>query len=223
AGDEGSWTSCSAGVLERAASDAAPAPGCRSRARSRGPWRRPGGRCTISASRHPCGRLPAHRPPGIMARQRSRALRVLSEFEAIVDWARHHARRARGGGPFRIEPYRGHGTRERLVLRGRVLEGEPIPPADEKDSAWRNLVHTLRRIESDEVPAARLRARMGGREWDTVADDEGYFLFDLDVSLPEGGPPWHPVELELLDPVAPDGVPVRATGYALVPPESARF
>ncbi len=158
-----------------------------------------------------------------MARQYDGVLRVLSEVEAVVDWVRYRALRRGGGGPFRIVPYRGHGTRDRLVIRGRVLEGEPIPSASEHDSAWRNLLHTLRRIESDEVPAARLRARIGSREWETVADDEGYFEFDLEVSLPAAGPVWHPVEMELLDPVQPGVPPARATGYAIVPPEAARF
>jgi phosphatidate phosphatase APP1 len=150
--------------------------------------------------------------------------RMLGEVEAIVDWARDRVRGERGQGPFRIVPYRGHGTPRLLHLRGRVLEGEPIPSARLEDSTWRNLLHTLRRMESDEVPAARVRARLGSRAWEALADDEGYFDLRLEPGepLPDGGV-WHPVELELLDPLNEDGSGARATGRVLVPPRGARF
>ena len=145
---------------------------------------------------------------------------ALAEVEAIVDWLQY---RKRGKGPFRILPYRGHGTPERFHLKGRVLEGEPIPAATAADSPWRNLFHTLRRLETAEVPAARIRATIGRGSREVLADDEGYF----EVSLPADVPAtecevWRPVELQLLDPPQP-GPMGRATGYVLVPPEQARF
>ncbi len=157
-----------------------------------------------------------------MGRPRGMAAWLLAEAEAAVDWARHQVR-GPDRGPLRIVPYRGHGTRERLYLRGRVLRGDPIPAASAEDSAWRNLLHTLRRLESDEVPAARVRARIGGVEADALADDEGYFEFDLAVATPEEDREvWRAIELELLDPVGPEG-PARAVGHALVPPVEASF
>jgi phosphatidate phosphatase APP1 len=126
-------------------------------------------------------------------------------------------------GPLRIVPYRGHGTREMLYLKGRVLRGAPIPAASARDSAWRNFVNTLRRLESDEVPAARVRARIGDTTADTLTDDEGYFDFELPAITPlEDREVWRAIELELLDPVGEEGA-ARATGYALVPPPEARF
>lgn len=150
--------------------------------------------------------------------------RALSEVEAVVDWTRDRVRGERGRGPFRIVPYRGHGTGDALHIRGRVLEGTPVPAASAEDSAWRNFVHTVRRIESDEVPAARVRARAGGTVVDTLADDEGYF--DVRIQPATGQHTshiWHPVELELLDPVAEGAEPARATGRVVVPPATARF
>jgi phosphatidate phosphatase APP1 len=150
------------------------------------------------------------------------ASRILNEAEAAFDWLRYQVRRSRGG-PCRIIPYAGHGTRHRVHLVGRVLEGEPIPPASEKDSAWRNLLNTLRRLETDEIPAARVRARVGDAVQEVVADDEGYFRVALDVeSEPGPGPLWLPVELQLLDPPPSPGQG-RATGCALVPAPDARF
>jgi phosphatidate phosphatase APP1 len=157
-----------------------------------------------------------------MAKVRGVASWLLNEAEAATDWLRHQVR-GTDRGPLRIVPYRGHGTREVLYLKGRVLRGAPIPAANASDSAWRNLVHTLRRLESDEVPAARVRARVGSVETETLSDDEGYFEFAIPVeTAAEECEVWRSVELELLDPVESEG-PARAVGRALVPPADARF
>jgi phosphatidate phosphatase APP1 len=146
--------------------------------------------------------------------------RAVGEIEAIADWARY---RKRGSGPFRIVAYRGHGTRERFYLKGRVLEGEPIRSASTRDTPLQNLLHTLRRLESDEVPAARVRARVGASVVEVLADDEGYFEVSLAADAPAAEcEVWRPVELELIDPPEP-GPLGRATGQVLVPPEQARF
>lgn len=147
--------------------------------------------------------------------------RIVSEVESAVDRVRARGRRE---GPFRIVPYRGHGTTQTLYVRGRVLEGKPIPPADERDSAWRNLVNTVRRLETDEVPGARIRARSGDAMADAVADEEGYFEFELDAHTFAGeGEIWRAVHLELLEPLDRDGRGATATARVLVPPENPAF
>ena len=154
---------------------------------------------------------------GLLIRGLTRAVR---EVEAIVDWVQY---RKRGMGPYRIVPYRGHGTPERFHLKGRVLQGEPIPPASTFDTPLRNMLHTLRRLESDEVPAARVRARVGEHTQEVLTNDEGYFELSLSADVPATEcEVWRPIELELLDPVE-EGPTGRTTGYALVPPEQARF
>ncbi|MBW3629716.1 MAG: DUF2183 domain-containing protein [Gemmatimonadetes bacterium] len=154
---------------------------------------------------------------GLLIRGLTRAVR---EVEAIVDWVQY---RKRGNGPFRIVPYRGHGTPERFHLKGRVLQGEPLPASTTFDTPLRNLLHTLRRLESDEVPAARVRARVGGRVEEVLTDDDGYFQVSVAADAPATEcEVWRPVELELVDP--PEEGPLgRTTGYVLVPPEQARF
>jgi phosphatidate phosphatase APP1 len=147
--------------------------------------------------------------------------RLLGEVESAVDWVRY---RRRGAGPFRIEPYRGHGTTETLHVRGRVLQGKAIPPATEDDSAWRNLANTVRRLETDEVPAARVRARAGEAAAEAVADEEGYFEFELDARTFTGGKEvWRAVKLDLLEPLNEDGHGATAVAHVLVPPEQSRF
>ena len=126
--------------------------------------------------------------------------------------------------PLQVLPYRGYGTRERLFLAGRVLEDEPIAAARADDSLWKNLANTWKRIESDEVPFARLRARFRGWEAELTADEEGYVrhVVELPAPLPaEGG--WHEVDLELLHPADPAGRPVRAAAPVYVPPATAEY
>ena len=141
--------------------------------------------------------------------------RVLGEAESALDWLRYRRRRP---GPFRILPYRGHGTTDTLYVRGRVLSGHPIPPASEDDTAWRNLANTIRRLDSDEVPAARVRATVGEARSETVADEEGYFEFALDArTFTHGREVWRSVRLDLLEPVNEDGTPTSSVARVLVP------
>jgi hypothetical protein len=83
--------------------------------------------------------------------------------------------------PIHVLPYRGYGTHERVLLRGRVLQDEPVGAAGEKDSVWRNLATPGKRIESDGVPFARLAARFGDWSGEVTADQEGH-LSSLTIS-----------------------------------------
>ena len=115
-------------------------------------------------------------------------------------------------------PYLGYGTRERLLVCGRVLKEEGFTPAADADSRWRNLVRFWKRLESDEVPLARLRARFFGRESESVSDGEGYFRLAIAPRGRLGPGVWQEVELELQGEEA-----VRATARVLVPSRRARF
>lgn len=115
-------------------------------------------------------------------------------------------------------PYLGYGTRERLLVCGRVLEDEGFTPAADADSRWRNLVRFWKRLESDEVPLARLRARFFGRESEGITDREGYFRLFIAPRGRLGPGVWQEVELELQGEEV-----VRATARVLVPSRRARF
>lgn len=124
--------------------------------------------------------------------------------------------------PFEIVCYRGHGTRRRLYLGGRVLERSGVNRAGQEHTTWENLKSMVRRFASDEVAGARVRGSVQGAfgelRSEAVADEEGFF--DLAFELPEplgGETAWHPVEVELLSPDSPGGGVVRATGRVLVP------
>jgi phosphatidate phosphatase APP1 len=124
--------------------------------------------------------------------------------------------------PVEILPYRGHGTRDTLFLKGRVLETASLAPPTASDSRRRNLRNMVRRFLSSEIPHARVRAYLqspsGGRELEAVADEEGFFdlRFELEEPL-EGRTGWHPVEIELTWPLTKEGSGTQARGSVLVP------
>jgi phosphatidate phosphatase APP1 len=151
---------------------------------------------------------------------------IVNDAETHYDNLKYQLKYALGGpGPVKIVPYRGFGTHQKIFLKGRVLEEKNISPASEDASLWNNLVDTFKRMESDEVPYARLKAEFYDQEQDIQADEEGMFdvEFDIQSALPKDQL-WHTVKLTLLAPDVTEykGV-VRATGEVLIPPENADF
>ena len=114
--------------------------------------------------------------------------------------------------PVIILPYLGYGTARKLTVRGRVLQDEGFAPATSADARWRNLVSFYKRLESDEVPGARLRAR----SHEALTDAEGYFR--LEIPSKKLKPGWQQVEIELLHPGS-----AKAVACVLVPSPRARF
>lgn len=123
--------------------------------------------------------------------------------------------------PIQLLVYRSFGTPRRLHVRGRVREQKGVEGSTEESSVWRNISNMLHRLESDEIPGARIRARFGDRTQETTSDGEGYFVMDLEPAEPLA-PGWHEVELELVESV---GRPACRTTRArvLVPRPDAEF
>jgi phosphatidate phosphatase APP1 len=117
--------------------------------------------------------------------------------------------------PVTILPYLGYGTSEKLMLCGRVLQDEGFRPITGSERRLRNLVEFVKRLESDELPGARLRATFGGQSVETVSDREGYFSVEFEAPGAAAG--WHEIWLELLD------LPAAETGRVFVPSDDAEF
>lgn len=122
-----------------------------------------------------------------------------------------------------IEPYMGFGTSSYLHLGGRVLRNVEHRPADAADGPWRNVAEFWKRMDTYEVPGARVRARLGAMVSETEADHEGHFRFDLVPPEPLAAAGWHRVDLELCSPEPRTGQVVQAQAQVLVPPPTARF
>ena len=119
--------------------------------------------------------------------------------------------------PLIILPYVSYGTAQKLTVCGRVLEDEGFTAAGDADTRWRNLVRFYKRLESDEVPGARLRARFLGITGETTTDGEGYFKLAVEPRGRIGPGMWQEVALELVE------TEVKAIARVLVPPSRARF
>jgi phosphatidate phosphatase APP1 len=122
--------------------------------------------------------------------------------------------------PYHVVGYRGYAGGGRVLVLGRVLQDEGLPVPDPSHSKARNLFAMLKRLESDPLPFARVRARLAHTERELVADDEGFLRdwIELD-SQPMSG--WGSITLELADPV--DGVARTAEAPFLAPPTSAAY
>ena len=121
-----------------------------------------------------------------------------------------------------VVPYLGFGNAGKLWVKGRVLDEPTFKVQTGEDSRWSNLLALYQRLESDEVPGARVRAHFQGQSYDAVTDEGGYFAFDISPAQTlEGG--WHKVQLELPDSLGEDGRPVTSHAEAMVPAPGARF
>ena len=134
--------------------------------------------------------------------------------------------------PLQLLPFRSYGTREYLVVSGRLLEREGViydtDEAAASEDATRarngrldNLRASIRRFRSDEIPEARIAVRFGAVRQEVVTDEEGFFR--LELPLPEPVEPgWKQVELELLESMA-GSEGIRATAHVFVPSDEAEF
>ena len=75
----------------------------------------------------------------------------------------------------RICAYRGYATASHAFVSGRVLANRAPGELGDKQSLWRNLIDTYRRLETDEVPDAPVTLRFQGEEQTTQTDVEGYY------------------------------------------------
>jgi phosphatidate phosphatase APP1 len=120
-------------------------------------------------------------------------------------------------GAFRVVGYRGYGTSARVLGLARVIEHTRIADADASQARWRNLLATWQRIDATPLPRAAVRARLGDRVSDLVADDEGFVRTWIPSGASLAAGAWHTVDLELA--AAPDTPAQRALE---VPPRPAR-
>lgn len=126
--------------------------------------------------------------------------------------------------PLQILSYRGYGTPDTLLLRGRVLEDKGITRRAVATSGLRNLRDMYRRFDSDAIADAQVRAQIADQSLETITDHEGYFAFRLTPTLPlPVEQDWHEIALELLSPRVPGQGIVHATGRVLIPSINAAF
>lgn len=157
-----------------------------------------------------------------MANWKQALTQVVGGIDNYFDALQYRLRQRRGIAPVQILAYIGHGTHRRLYVRGRAIEDYSVIDAHDTDSAWRNLLNMYRRFNSREIPLAHVRAYFDGKVYETRADDEGFFEFEiaLEQSLPDLII-WHDVPLELSQYSTQESA--RTVARVIVPPTSAQF
>lgn len=138
-----------------------------------------------------------------------RARRSANVLERLVDH-----------DPYHIAGYRGYAGSGRVLVLGRVLQNEGLAQADPSHSRLRNLLSMLKRLESDPLPFARVRASWPGGAQELVADNEGFIRHWLEMEIGDR-PGWRSLRLELAEP--PQGIPAAVEAPFLVPPTTAAY
>ncbi|MFW6069025.1 MAG: phosphatase domain-containing protein, partial [Chloroflexota bacterium] len=149
---------------------------------------------------------------------------VVERFETRFDRLKRRLGASIGltGSPL-IVPYRSYGASDRLLVMGRVLSNTPAAAAGADDSVWQNLLNTYRRLESDEVPGARVQAQIGDVVAEAVSDEEGYFRIWLEGVSEYTTPGWIGVDLRLREPLDDGQGHVLTRAHVQVPANEAQF
>jgi phosphatidate phosphatase APP1 len=125
----------------------------------------------------------------------------------------------------RIVPYRGYGNETEIFIQGMVIEDKGLAKPKDKHQFWHNVLATIKRFSSDEIPGVRVKAELLGKTETVETDDLGFFFFHLKFSDKEDillAKEWHTVHFELLDEIVEDQPPVYATGEVRVAPRDQK-
>lgn len=146
---------------------------------------------------------------------------LAGELGAQARRASRVVQRALDLGPYRLVGYRGYASADRALILGRAFQSRGIPQADADAPRWRNLLDAVKRVDTQPLPNARVRARLQSSMRELVADDEGFLHHWIDAAVPLEAGGWYDVALELEHPTLTE--PARATAQVLVPDRAARF
>ena len=137
----------------------------------------------------------------------------------------HDQRRVRSSTPrhLRIVPYLGHGSADRVVVRGRVVDNRPPAAAVAGEGTWAAVRRTSARFLAEGLPGVPLRLRVGSAVVETSTDRHGYFDVELEASLPPTVGPWGEGAVELASAYRGISEPHTTTLRILKPGSDARF
>ena len=127
----------------------------------------------------------------------------------------------------KILPYRGYGNETDVFIQGMVIEDKGLSKPKDSQRFWQNLISTLKRFSSDEIPGVRIKAEFMGAEQIKETDDMGYFDFHFhfeDKQKELLTKSWQTIHFELLDEIVEDQPHIYATGEArIISPDEKRI
>ncbi|HKJ79400.1 MAG TPA: phosphatase domain-containing protein [Prolixibacteraceae bacterium] len=126
----------------------------------------------------------------------------------------------------KIVPYKGYGNGTDVFIQGMVIEDKGLAKPKDRQHLWENIIATLKRFSSDEIPDVRVRAKLMGQTAETKTDELGYFSFHFNYSGKDENiltKNWQPVHFELLDEIVEEQPDIYATGEVrVISPEQPR-
>lgn len=126
--------------------------------------------------------------------------------------------------PLQIVSYRTYGNRNRLYVKGRVLENINLNTSASDDTIFQNILNMYKRFETDEVRNAELKITFEGKDFHVTTDEEGYFKCNLLTDKPINWEDmWHEVSIELISSPYQFTGGIEATAEVLVPPSDAEY
>ena len=102
----------------------------------------------------------------------------------------------------KIIVYRGYGNEQEFYITGRLVEDSGLTKPEEHTKIWHNVLATLKRFSSDEIPGASIKASCNGILKTTQTDEFGFFFFSFKTQDVENTPlekDWLRIHVELLD------------------------
>lgn len=117
---------------------------------------------------------------------------------------------------YEILAYRGYGNATKARFYGRVVEHLGVSASTDRDSLFRNLLNTWRRVDSDPVGHANVTVDYAGTRINCKADNEGFLAGWMDGAF-EPNSEWESYRVEFPD------KQVDGKGEILIPPSSAKF
>jgi phosphatidate phosphatase APP1 len=122
-----------------------------------------------------------------------------------------------------IVTYMTYANQQELFLRGRVLLNKNIEVSD-RDTVWKNLHNTYKRLSSVEVAGAKLKVKFSHTEHEFISDEDGYFELPVPLTTPLPNEElWHHPVIELIDAPISFTAPIQARAEVMTPPSTAKF
>jgi len=127
----------------------------------------------------------------------------------------------------KIVPYKGYGNEMEVFIQGMVIEDKGLAKPKDRQLFWQNMLATIKRFASDEIPGVKVKAELLGKSLTTETDEMGYFFFHFKFKNEEKKillKKWHTVHFELLDKIVENQPHTYATGEVrIIPSKQSRI
>jgi len=80
------------------------------------------------------------------------------------------------------------------MVEGRMLQEREFKTVEKTDGLFRNIWRKLKQLKNDEIKNQDITLLVNEEKFQTRSDDEGYFLFEVDLTLEEG---YHDIFLQI--------------------------